>query len=91
MSAVLEESAGEQVRASGFGGVESGEKLSCVASAEKEKGGSLSRVSEFVAVVGVFWYGGEREFCGESACKKVSFVGGVLGPCSVGVLEWWYV
>ena len=40
MSAVLEESAGEQVRSSGFGGVESGEKLSCVAGAEKEKGGS---------------------------------------------------
>ena len=42
-------------------------------------------------MVGVFWYGGEREFGRESAGEKVGLVGGVVGPGAVSVLEWWYV
>ena len=48
MSAVLEECAGKEVGASGFGGVESGEEASCVSSAEKKKRRSLSSVGLFL-------------------------------------------
>ena len=62
-----------------------------MAGAEKKKRGGLSRVCGFVVVVGVFWYSGEREFCGESAGKKVGFVGSVVYPFVVSRFEWRYV
>ena len=59
---MFEKGAGEKVRASCFRGVESGKKSSCVAGAEKEKGGSLRWGVRVVGGVSVFRYGGECEF-----------------------------